>query len=242
MGPHPVTTTEFVTTHHVLQLDAAHPFAARALTDAQQMHRTVMSGFRGWVADGDTEARSQMGILSTWSVDLRANALVIVVQARVPADWTGIPQRALTARPKTINVQQTIRTGAHFNLRTVICPNSDQAVGISDGSVPRKFRRRSANTPDGARQWFTDRLQKPGQDATGPNGLRRIGITTDLTTLGVRMLPPAVSDHHKNLRITRAELKGTVTVTDPRAFTHALTHGIGRSRAYSVGLLLARPA
>ncbi|MFB7260652.1 type I-E CRISPR-associated protein Cas6/Cse3/CasE [Streptomyces nojiriensis] len=237
-----MTTTRFVTTHNILQLDATHPYAAKALTDAQHMHRLIMSGFRGWVADGDTEPRAQMGILSTWSIDLRSNNLLIVVQARVPADWTTIPRAALTQQPQRINVDQTIKADETFTLRTVISPTHDQAIGKADTDGQRTYRRRAHTNPDGVRQWLIPRLQQPGEPATGPNGLRRIGITTDLTTLGIRMLPPSVTDHHKNLRITRAELKGTVTVTDPRAFTDALTHGLGRGRAYSCGLLLARPS
>ncbi|MGW7422826.1 type I-E CRISPR-associated protein Cas6/Cse3/CasE [Streptomyces sp. NPDC054813] len=45
---------------------------------------------------------------------------------------------------------------------------------------------------------------------------------------------------HKGLRIARAEIKGTLTVTDPKAFVTALTHGIGHARAYSCGLILVR--
>ncbi|NEE13836.1 type I-E CRISPR-associated protein Cas6/Cse3/CasE, partial [Streptomyces sp. SID7499] len=45
---------------------------------------------------------------------------------------------------------------------------------------------------------------------------------------------------HKGLRIARAELKGTLTVTDPSAFVTALSRGIGHARAYSCGLLLVR--
>ncbi|MEW5531783.1 type I-E CRISPR-associated protein Cas6/Cse3/CasE [Streptomyces virginiae] len=237
-----MTTTRFITTHNILQLDATHPYAAKALTDAQSMHRLVMSGFRGWVPDGDTEPRAQMGILSTWSIDLRSNSLLIVIQARVPADWTPIPRAAFTQQPQHINVDQTIKAGDTFTLRTVVSPTHDQPMGKADSDGQRTSRRRSHTNPSGVRQWLTARLQQPGEPATSPNGSRRIGITADLTTLGIRMLPPSVSNHHKNLRITRAELKGPVTVTDARAFTDALTHGLGRGRAYSCGLLLARPS
>ncbi|MEU8696274.1 type I-E CRISPR-associated protein Cas6/Cse3/CasE [Streptomyces sp. NPDC048680] len=42
------------------------------------------------------------------------------------------------------------------------------------------------------------------------------------------------------MRIARAEIKGTLTVTGPRTFVTALTQGAGHARAYSCGLILVR--
>ncbi|MFD7719250.1 type I-E CRISPR-associated protein Cas6/Cse3/CasE [Streptomyces sp. NPDC059814] len=36
--------------------------------------------------------------------------------------------------------------------------------------------------------------------------------------------------------LARAEIKGTLTLTDPRTFVTALTQGVGHARAYSCGL------
>ncbi|MEU9332353.1 type I-E CRISPR-associated protein Cas6/Cse3/CasE [Streptomyces sp. NPDC048290] len=59
--------------------------------------------------------------------------------------------------------------------------------------------------------------------------------------LAVRMLPVVSSPApHRGLRIARAEVKGTLTVTDPPVFVAALTQGIGHARAYSCGLILVR--
>lgn len=84
--PH-VTTARFVATQTLLTLDARHPYAAKSLIDAQDMNRTVMSGFPGWVDDGSRDARAQMGILSTWTLNLREAQLSLVVQSQVPGDW-----------------------------------------------------------------------------------------------------------------------------------------------------------
>ncbi|NLU70594.1 type I-E CRISPR-associated protein Cas6/Cse3/CasE [Streptomyces sp. HNM0574] len=55
------------------------------------------------------------------------------------------------------------------------------------------------------------------------------------------MLPKVSSStSRKGLRIGRAEIKGTLTVTDPKTFVTALTRGIGHARAYSCGLLVVR--
>ena len=244
MGRHPVTETRpdarFVATHSILSMDTRHPYTAKSLVDAQEMHRTVMSGFRGWVADGDSDARAQMGVLSTWSVDLKAGALVLVVQSRVPGDWTGVPRGALTDKPHVLTVDRTLRARDSLTFRTVINPVRSRPSGPP--SPERTRGRRTEHTqPDHVRNWFVRRLQPAGEPRTGPGGVVRIGATAEEDSLAVRMLPAVISPgHHKNLRIARAEIRGALTVTDPAALVEAMTQGIGHGRAYGCGLLLTR--
>lgn len=54
------------------------------------------------------------------------------------------------------------------------------------------------------------------------------------------MLGTVKSTIREGLAITRAEVKGRLTVTDPATLATALTDGIGRARAYGCGLLLIR--
>ncbi|MEU6260415.1 type I-E CRISPR-associated protein Cas6/Cse3/CasE [Streptomyces sp. NPDC047043] len=221
-------------------MDARHPYTAKSLVDAQDMHRTVMSGFRGWVEDGAPDARAQMGVLSTWSVDLKAGALVLVVQSKVPGDWAAIPRGALTDKPHVITVDRTLRAGDSFTFRTVVNPTHNRPTGPPAPDRPRG--KRTAHTrPDHVKTWFVRRLQPPGQPRQTPDGLTRIGATTEEQSLAVRMLPTITSPGpHKGLRIVRAEIRGTLTVTDPAALVDTMTHGIGHARAYSCGLLLTR--
>ncbi|MFF4353808.1 type I-E CRISPR-associated protein Cas6/Cse3/CasE [Streptomyces sp. NPDC001530] len=240
-SPHTGTAAaRFVATHSVLTLDARHPYVAKSLIDAQDMHRTVMSGFRGWVTDGDRDARAQMGVMSTWSVDLKAGALVLVVQSRVPGDWAGMPRGALTDKPHVITVDRTFRTGDSLTFRTVVNPIRSRPSGPPAPDRPRG--RRAAHTrPDHVKNWFARRLQPPGEPRKDPDGVTRIGATAEEESLSVRMLPTVTSaGPHKGLRIARAEIRGTLTVTDPGALVDAMTQGIGHGRAYGCGLLLTR--
>ncbi|MGW5341957.1 type I-E CRISPR-associated protein Cas6/Cse3/CasE [Streptomyces sp. NPDC004050] len=236
----PAVPARFVATHSVLTLDARHPFAAKSLVDAQEMHRTVMNGFRGWVEDGEADARSQMGILSTWSVDLKAATLVIVVQSRVPGDWSRIPRAALTSQPRIITVDRTFRPGDVIEFRTVV--NPVRSVHKEAPAPDRGRGKLVAHTrPDHVKEWFAHRLQPDGEPRSGPKGIVRIGATADPAELVVRMLPTVSSaGSHKGLRIVRAELRGKLTVTDPQALADTLAQGIGHARAYSCGLLLTR--
>ncbi|MFD8978474.1 type I-E CRISPR-associated protein Cas6/Cse3/CasE [Streptomyces sp. NPDC059564] len=234
------STARFVATHSVLTLNARHPLVAKSLVDAQEMHSTVMSGFRGWVEDGDPEARSQMGVLSTWSVDLKAAALVLVVQSRIPGDWSRIPRAAFTGRPQIITVDRTFKAGEVVGFRTVVNPTHSRPSGKPASEKVRGTR--TAHTrPDHVKNWFLRRLQADGEPATAEDGVTRIGATTDPDTLGIRMLPTVSSAHRsKPVRIGRAEIRGSLTVTDPDTLVTALSNGLGHARAYSCGLILTR--
>lgn len=245
MGHHPVTSTRastarFVATHSVLSLNARHPLIAKSLVDAQEMHRTVMSGFRGWVADGDPEARAQMGVLSTWSVDLKAAALVLVVQSRIPGDWTRIPREAFTAAPHLITVDRTFKAGEVVGFRTVVNPTRSKPSGRPAEEKARGTRS-AHTTPEHVKRWFSRRLQADGEPARGEDGAARIGATADPAALGIRMLPTVTSAHRsKPVRVGRAEIRGSLTVTDQETFVTVLSNGLGHARAYSCGLILTR--
>ncbi|WP_330301590.1 MULTISPECIES: type I-E CRISPR-associated protein Cas6/Cse3/CasE [unclassified Streptomyces] len=226
-------TARFVATHSVLTLDARHPYVAKSLIDAQDMHRTVMSGFQGWVDDGSRDARAQLGVLSTWTLDLKEAVLVLVVQSKVAADWGNVPNAALRDVPQLITVDHTFRAGDTVVFRSVVNPTYSKPRTGPDGQMIRG--QRVAHTkPDGVRKWCS-RLFGTG-DIPG-----RIGAAAEPDAISVRMLPAVSSPAtHKGLKVARAELRGSLTVTDPKAFVTALSDGIGHARAYGCGLILTR--
>lgn len=91
------------------------------------------------------------------------------------------------------------------------------------------------------KSWFARRLQPSGEPATAPDGVTRLGADSRADDLAVRMLPRISSPApHKGLRLVRAEIRGTLTVTHPQSFVDALTKGLGHGRAYGCGLILVR--
>ncbi|MCX4685207.1 type I-E CRISPR-associated protein Cas6/Cse3/CasE [Kitasatospora purpeofusca] len=227
-------TARFVASHSVLTLDARHPYVAKSLVDAQEMHRTVMSGFRGWVDDGSSDARAQMGVLSTWSLNFKEATLLLVVQSKVAADWGHLPKGVLREAPSTITVDRTFRAGDTVAFRAVVNPTYSRR-NDAPGQEPGRGRRVAHTNPDGVRKWCARRFGN-GSGSSGDTG-----GTTAPESVSVRMLPSVSSaTSHKGLKIARAELRGTLTVTDPAAFVPALANGVGHARAYSCGLILTR--
>lgn len=243
MTPTSKSTARFITVHSILQLDARHALARAAVLDPHAMHRTVMSGFYGWVEPDARDARAQMGILHTWSLDLRNNALLLIVQSRIQPDWSSIPGNALAEKPTSLTVDQIIRRGDTVSFRAIVNPARHRAIAVDTPKGREIQNKRVAdNTPQHARRWFADRLQAEGADRTGPGGVRRIGATCNPERLDVKILPKLTfPDRQRGMKLGRAEIRGALTVTEPTAFAEALSDGIGKARAYGVGLILTRP-
>ncbi|WP_454607303.1 type I-E CRISPR-associated protein Cas6/Cse3/CasE [Streptomyces tendae] len=233
------TPTRFVATQSVLTLDTRHPDVIRAMNDVHDMHRLVMSGHRGWVPDGETDARAQMGVLSAWTVNLRTQTLTLITQARVTPDWTPVARAALLEAPHLISIDQTIKSGDTYTFRAFINPIRSvmPAVGPKKG---QRGRRIASTSPHHAAEWFTQRLQPKDEPPIGPSGIKRIGADADPARITTTMLPPLVSTAKKGLKVVRAEVRGQLTVTDPATFARTLTEGLGKARSYGVGLLLVR--
>lgn len=240
MDAHPVSTpTRFVATQSVLTLDARHPDVISAMNDVHDMHRLVMSGHRGWVPEGENDARSQMGLLSAWTVNLRTQTLTLITQARVTPDWTPVPRSALLEAPHLIKVDRTIKAGDTYTFRAFI--NPVRAVMPTTGPKKgQRGRRMATMSPHHAAEWFTQRLQPEGEPPIGPSGIKRIGADADMARLTTTMLPPLVSAAKKGLKVVRAEVRGQLTVTEPATFVRTLAEGLGKARSYGVGLVLVR--
>ncbi|MEV4130169.1 type I-E CRISPR-associated protein Cas6/Cse3/CasE [Nocardia sp. NPDC049707] len=231
--------------HSILELNARHPETQRALLDAQAMHRLVMKGFLGWVEDGAPDARSQMGVLHTSNVDLKNQLLTVVVQSKVPPDWSHLDKRQLKAEPQIIKVDEYIETGQGYRFRAVVNPArmSDRHLSPSARKSSRPERKRLADTTaEHARQWFAERLQSLGESAVNQRGVHRIGADADPLQLAVRILPKLSHIQGKpGMRIGRAEVRGELAITDPDVFVDTVIGGLGHAKAYGCGLILIKP-
>ncbi|MER6433395.1 type I-E CRISPR-associated protein Cas6/Cse3/CasE [Streptomyces sp900105245] len=233
------TPTRFVATQSVLTLDTRHPDVIRAMNDVHDMHRLVMSGHRGWVPDGEADARAQMGVLSAWTVNLRTQTLTLITQARITPDWTPVARAAHLEPPHLISIDQTIKAGDTYTFRAFINPIRS-AMPTAGPKKGQRGRRIASTSPHHAAEWFTQRLQPQGEPPIGPSSIKRIGADADPAHISTTMLPPLVSTAKKGLKVVRAEVRGQLTVTDPATFAHTLTEGIGKARSYGVGLVLVR--
>lgn len=231
----PVRPVTFVACQSVLELDLGHVTAQRAVLDPQFLHKMVMSGFYGWVAEGEPNPRSQLRVLHAARPDLAADLLTVVVQSRVQPDWDRVARAALRSRPKPLTVEYRIENGREYSFRTIVHPTRD--------SGPDR-RRRDLTDPKDVLAWFLDRLQPEGEPPLSADGrrVRRIGADARTEHLDVRVLPAVQEMRDRpRQRMTRSEIRGRLTVTDAETFADVLGAGLGRSRSLGCGLVLVEP-
>ncbi len=225
----------FVACQSVLELDLGHVTAQRAVLDPQFLHKMVMSGFYGWVAEGEPNPRAQLRVLHAARVDLGEELLTIVTQSRVQPDWDRLAKAALRGRPRMLKVEHQIETGQQYTFRTSVHPTRD--------SGPKR-RRRDLTDPKDVLAWFLDRLQPEGEPAFSTDGrrVRRIGADARTEHLEVRVLPAVQEMRDRpGQRLTRSEIHGVLAVTDAPAFADVLRSGLGRSRSLGCGLVVVEP-
>lgn len=225
----------FVACRSVLELDLGHVTAQRAMLDPQFLHKMVMSGFYGWVAEGEPNPRAQLRVLHAARADLAEDLLTIVVQSRVQPDWDRLARAALRTRPQLLRIERQIEAGRRYAFRTIVHPTRD--------SGPKR-RRRDLTDPKDVLAWFLDRLQPEGEPAFSADGrrVRRIGADARTEHLEVRVLPAVQEMRDRpRQRLTRSEITGELTVTDPAAFADVLQSGLGRSRSLGCGLVQVEP-
>ncbi|HWG23040.1 type I-E CRISPR-associated protein Cas6/Cse3/CasE [Actinospica sp.] len=228
----PVT---FVACQSVLELDLGHVTAQRAVLDPQFLHKMVMSGFYGWVAEGEPNPRAQLRVLHAARVDLADDLLTIITQSRVQPDWDRLAKSALRGRPRILKVEYHVETGQRYSFRTIVHATRD--------SGPKR-RRRDLTDPKDVLAWFMDRLQPEGEPAFSTDGrrVRRIGADARTEHLEVKVLPAVQEMRDRPAqRLIRSEIQGVLTVTDPPAFADVLQSGFGRSRSLGCGLVLVEP-
>ncbi|MEU1895723.1 type I-E CRISPR-associated protein Cas6/Cse3/CasE [Streptomyces pristinaespiralis] len=110
---------------------------------------------------------------------------------------------------------------------------------VAAGAAGHRRTRRAA--VDGVHHGPEGQGVSSPQRAVDGEHMRLVRQGSPRQSMAVRMLPAVTSPGpHKSLRIARAEIRGTLTVTDPAALVDAMTQGIGHGRAYSCGLLLTR--
>lgn len=232
--------SRFIAHHALLELALDHPEVAQAALDPHDMHRLVMRAYRHWVEDGARDARAQMQILHTSITNLKSSTVTLIVQSRIPGDWSALPGAAQIQPPTIRTIDLSITAGQTYDFRTVINPNSHTP---RPSATSRGRGRLDLRTPtvERALDWFTQRLQPYGTHSQGQ--FAPLGADADPATVTARVLPTLASQSaHIGMRVTRAEIRGQLTITHPEAFAEILRHGMGRSRAYGCGLLLAQPA
>jgi CRISPR system Cascade subunit CasE len=220
-----------------MHLNPARRGTRHLLSSPQRMHAAVMCAFPpGTPVDGP-EGRV------LWRVDQERTAgLTLYVSSPGRPEMTHLIEQA--GWPASEHTWQTVDTkpllerlsaGQQWMFRVTANP-------VRSEPRPRGERGKRHGHVTVAQQeaWFTKRAEGWGfriPRASGPyeapalavNGRQRVDFGRN-------------SDgHQRKVTIDVATFDGTLEVTDPALLRHALSHGLGRAKAYGCGLLTLAP-
>lgn len=209
---------------------------ARAIRDAQQLHRLVLLGFGD--ADG-AAARAKHGVLHRLEIDHTSGALALYVQSASAPDWSRLPAGALAIlserNPETrpLHELDAIATGrvARFRLRA----NATRKIDTKSIDGNRRNGRRVPLRDDPS---CIDWLARKGVQ----HGFELVRDARD--NLHLSVLHEPLQRGHRNERPLTFEgvrFDGHLRIVDADHLRAAVLHGIGPGKAYGFGLLSVAP-
>ena len=225
-----------MTTAHLTRLRTSptSPDAAHDRLDVQSLHRRILSLAPSHLGPSP---RKTAGILYRAEHDHHGHH-TLLIQSTHPLDLDALPigyttatdQRDLTPLLTWCHPHATIR------YRLDAHPTRSTSTHETDAQGRRTRGRRTPLHHDDALTWWHHQAHTAG--------LHLHPHTTHATTqprLTGHKPDPHTPDktHRFAIHVTRFE--GTATITDPHALRTAITHGIGRARAYGTGLLSITP-
>lgn len=209
---------------------------ARAIRDAQQLHRLVLSGFRDV---GGAEARAQHGVLHRLETDPHSGALILYVQSASDPDWSRLPAGALATlsdrnpRIRPLRELDAIATGlvARFRLRA----NATRKIDTKsiDGQR-RNGRRVPLRDDESCFVWLARKGVQHGFEVVrGLQGGLDLSILYEPLQRGRR--------DERTITFEGVRFDGRLRIVDAEAFRVGVLHGIGSGKAYGFGLLSVAP-
>ncbi|MFC4906896.1 type I-E CRISPR-associated protein Cas6/Cse3/CasE [Actinomadura gamaensis] len=226
------------------RINTARVTARRLLASPQNLHAAVMSGF----ADAPDPERDGARVL--WRLDTssdRAQTHLYIVSP-APPDLTHLVEQA--GWPTT--APQGWKTYDYAPLLTRLAKGDRWRFRLTANPVHTARRNDDEPTKLTAhvgrhhqKKWLLDRQQAAGfQIVEKPLAQRALpdGDEHELLLHNRRQLSFSRGRPAKTVSLVTLTYDGLLEVTDPQAFRHTLTNGLGRAKAYGCGLITLAPA
>ncbi|MEV0356894.1 type I-E CRISPR-associated protein Cas6/Cse3/CasE [Nocardia sp. NPDC050697] len=210
-------------------LNGARVGARKILESPQVAHAAVLAAF-------PPQPASDAGRL-LWRIDHRDHQVDLYVVSPAEPDFTHIVEQAgwptttaWTTRKYTPLLDR-LAVDQRWNFRLTANPVR-AALERSVGTPPGRGKPTGLTLADQV-QWLQKRAESNGFVIGGGSGAPDV-VVSGRDTLRFRRRATTVT-------VSIATYEGTLAVTDTDRLRHALTHGIGRAKAYGCGLLTLAP-
>lgn len=208
-------------------IDSRNQQAADVLTDRHRLHRFVLTGFPS-VGEGETAGHTFGVLYRLETMDLPRGGVMLLVQSNVQPRWAHLDTTFLLRTPQGDNpstrevtdIYAQIGEGATLFFRLTASPTAStvEARGV-------RGKRRPITEREQQRQWLQRQAERGGFALV----MESVRVVDFERLVGWRRSQAIV--HHA------ATFEGHLRVTDSTAFQQTLVSGVGRGRAYGLGLL-----
>jgi CRISPR system Cascade subunit CasE len=215
-----------------IRLNPDRRSARKLLGSPQAMHAAVLNGFR------DPRPSDEGRVL--WRLDTHEHGSVLYVVSHEESDFSDLLRQLDGTRDTRpyLPLLDSLRIGQRWHFR--LTANPSHWVRLKDWKNTKPVGHVTVKQQE---DWLLRRTNPP--DEPGKLGFR---IADSMSRAGeldfalVTRTPRRFDRDGSKVTLATATYEGHLEVTDPAKLRHALTHGIGRAKAYGCGLLtLARP-
>ncbi|MDD2989350.1 MAG: type I-E CRISPR-associated protein Cas6/Cse3/CasE [Zoogloea sp.] len=200
-----------------LVLDGAFAHVRRDLSDAYQLHRTLVRFF----ADNETSPPRRF----LWRLEADAGqgavgAATVLIQSAQPGNWEAIEnlEGYRLAGQKEVVLDALLRRGRHYSFRLLANP-----------TVTRAGKRYGLVGEEAQREWLSRQAERNGFAL-------RESVVTGSSRLTVKQ---SRSGHRMTVDTVRFD--GVLTVEDVGKVHEVLINGLGHAKALGLGLLSIAP-
>jgi CRISPR system Cascade subunit CasE len=196
------------------------------------MHAAVLNGFP------DARPTDEGRVL--WRLDTYEHGSVLYVASPEESDFSDLLKQLDGTRETRsyAPLLDSLQIGQRWHFR--LTANPSRWVRLRDWKNTKPVGHVTAKQQE---QWLLDRVNPP--DEPSRLGFRIpdcVGRAGELDFALVSRTSRRFDRDGSKVTLATATYEGHLEVTDPAELRHALTHGIGRAKAYGCGLLtLARP-
>lgn len=204
-----------------LTLNTRHPAVHRDLRDTGRMHRTVQALFPDNLGPAP---RAATGTL--YRVETERTGATVIIQSAIPINRNALPAGyAETVEYRDLApLLDWLARGALMRYRI----DANPTKGIN-GTKPSRHRPLFGQE---AVDWWASRSRAAGMDCA---------LILDIPQPKLHSRPREKSMESRGITLSATRFEGVARITDPDAVRTAVTTGIGRGRAYGLGLLSLAP-
>lgn len=209
-----------------VEVDRNNRQKIQALTHLGAYHNWVEQAFP---IDPDAVERPR----HLWRLDQLGDHQYLLVVSEMKPNLQALERYGVVGSAQTKDYDRlldSLKVGQHFRFRLVANPS--YSVPQANGKRGRVYPHVTVTQQ---RQWLCDKAERSGFEIlTDSNDTPRFDIVA-------RDYPVLHRKAGRGVRLSRVAFEGELQITNLDLFIHAMTAGIGREKAYGMGMLTVIP-